>query len=248
MNPVRSMTTAAVAAMVASNASAITIDLPAVGDNTLYEDTAGALSNGAGSAMFAGNNSADLVRRALVRFDVAGAIPAGSTITAATLSLFQSGANAAVQQVEVHRVLAGWGEGASVAPSGGGGGTAPSSGDATWIHREFNSLAWATPGGDFSPAASAVTGVGGIGAVSWMSAALTADVQAMLDAPLSDFGWILLGNESVASSAKRFATREEAQVSERPVLRVEYVVPSPGPMAIVAVAFTAGMRRRDRRP
>ena len=78
----------------AAGARAATVELVASRDNTLYEDDDGALSNGAGSYLFAGTTSQtdpDLAtRRALLRFDLGGAVPPGSTVTAATLTLYVS--------------------------------------------------------------------------------------------------------------------------------------------------------------
>jgi hypothetical protein len=39
---------------------------------------------------------------------------------------------------------------------------------------------------------------------------MVADVQSWLNSPGSNFGWLVLGDESVAGSAKRFDTRESA--------------------------------------
>src|SRR6185503_18522040 len=60
--------------------------LVAVRDNTLFQSATGTLSNGAGPVFFAGD--AGLVpRRGLVRFDVAGPVPAGAIVIGAELSL-----------------------------------------------------------------------------------------------------------------------------------------------------------------
>jgi homospermidine synthase len=48
-------------------------------------------------------------------------------------------------------------------------------------------------------------------------------VQSWLDSPQANFGWILIGNESVATTAKRFDTRENIDTSFRPTLSVQYV-------------------------
>ena len=49
-------------------------------DATLYESLAGNLANGAGTGVFIGVTGQPAARRALLRFDVAGSIPAGSKI------------------------------------------------------------------------------------------------------------------------------------------------------------------------
>jgi hypothetical protein len=61
-------------------------------DNTMFSENGG-LSNGAGTHVFAGQTKGDLgtlVRRGLIGFDVAGAMPAGATINSVTLTLNQS--------------------------------------------------------------------------------------------------------------------------------------------------------------
>ncbi len=54
-------------------------------DNTLYEDATGSTSNGAGSNTFAGSINTGPVRRAVLAFEIAGNIPAGSTINSAAV-------------------------------------------------------------------------------------------------------------------------------------------------------------------
>src|SRR5262245_34209367 len=114
------------------------LSLTAVADNTLYESDTGALSNGAGQHLYVGKTgftAGNKIRRAVVQFDLA-AIPAGSTINTATLTLNVSRPNNGAQTVELHRLLNSWGEGNSDAGPGAEGDGAPSaSGDATWIHR-----------------------------------------------------------------------------------------------------------------
>ena len=52
---------------------------------------------------------------------------------------------------------------------------------------------------------------------------MVADVQSWLDNPASNFGWLVLGDESTIATAKRFDTRESASP---PVLTIQYI---PGP-------------------
>jgi len=58
------------------------------------------------------------------------------------------------------------------------------------------------------------------------------DVQGWLDNPGSNYGWIILGNETQISSAKRFNTHEYATASERPTLTIEHYTPIPEPTTI----------------
>ena len=205
--------------------------LVAVADNTLYESATGALSNGAGPTMFAGRTSQPLEsrRRALVAFDVAGAIPLGSTITSAILTLSMSQSSPGDRTIALYLAAASWGEGVSDAGPSGGGGAPASPGDATWLHRFWDAVFWSLPGGDFAGASSATAAIGGVGIYSWGSSQTAADAQAWLDAPATNFGWLLLGDESAAGSSKRFDTRQHPDPTKRPVLTIEY---SPPPNAV----------------
>jgi hypothetical protein len=60
------------------------------------------------------------------------------------------------------------------------------------------------------------------GFYSWSGPGLVADVQSWLDNPQDNFGWVLIGNESVAQTAKRFDTHENTETSFRPELSVRY--------------------------
>jgi len=70
-------------------------------DNTLYEYDAaeGDHSNGAGLHFFAGENAMGELRRGVLAFNVAAVIPAGSTITAVTLTLNMSMGERSGQQL-----------------------------------------------------------------------------------------------------------------------------------------------------
>src|SRR5205085_7382798 len=185
--------------------SANTITVTPSKDNTLYQyDPAeGDHSNGAGFHFFAGENGMGELRRGVLAFDIAGSIPAGSTITAVRLSMNMSMTPAGALMVELHKLLADWGEGTSHAPMGEGDGAPATPNDATWRHRFFDSVFWTTQGGDFSATVSASQMVGGVGQYTWSSAQMVTDVQGWLDNPASNFGWLMLGDESVFLTAKR---------------------------------------------
>ena len=53
-------------------------------DATLYEDAAGTLANGSGTAMFVGTTNSAAKRRGLVDFDMS-AIPAGARVLSTSL-------------------------------------------------------------------------------------------------------------------------------------------------------------------
>ncbi len=199
-------------------------------DSTLIESPTGALSNGSGTAFFAGRTSSpsNSTRRALVAFDVATAIPPGSTVTKATLRLSLSATNAGPVAVSLHRVLADWGEGTSA--SSGGGGAPSLTGDSTWVHRFYDAVFWIHPGGDFDPVPRAAALVDQPGFYSWGSTQETvADVQSWLDQPDTAYGWLLLGDETRLTTVKRFDSREHPESANRPLLEVEYVPPCSTP-------------------
>jgi urease beta subunit len=219
------------------------VSLTPIKDNTLFgelQGTQGLTSNGQGS-IFVGRNagdSGDRIRRGLVDFDVAGSIPAGSTINSVTLTMWVSRTQVGNQNVELHKVLADWGEGASGQPGSGGDGFPAQAGDATWLHTFYDNQYWATPGGDFSPTASGVQSIGASNAsYTWTSTAqMVADVQSWLDNPGTAFGWLLLGNETQRSS-KRFESGESTNVARRPTLTIDYTTPAVAPSVSIGDAI-----------
>ena len=202
------------------------VSLEPSADNTLYESVSGSISNGVGQYLFAGNTRSRNTRRVLVRFDVAGSVPVGATITGVTLTMRVSRTRAGPETTTLHRVLAGWGEGASNASSQEGSGASSRPGDATWRHRIFDTDLWESLGGDFVAEASGSTRVAGIGSYTWPSSAeMVADVQSWLDAPASNHGWLLKGDEDATQTAKRFDSREHPTASNRPQLTIEFTAP-----------------------
>lgn len=194
-----------------------------VADATLIEDPSGALANGAGPALFAGRTSqaSGSIRRALLAFDIAGALPRGADVTNVVLWLLLEPSNPAGATVTLHRVGQAWSEGPASAD--GGSGAPAGAGDVTWQHAELPGQRWDTPGGDFAGAASASALVAAAGPVAWASTPqLVADVQHWLEDPEAAHGWILLGDESSASTAKRFASREHPDDAVHPRLEVTF--------------------------
>jgi len=198
----------------------------AVQDATLIEDPSGGFASGSGPAIFAGRIASTLqsLRRALVQFDVAAAIPPGSTIEAARLRLHLAQANSGPTPMRLYRITSSWGEGAS--SSLGGGGAASEPGDATWIHRVYDHLFWTNPGGDFDPLARAKASVDQPDFYTWGSTSeMILDVQSWLDDPSSNDGWLLAGDETRTQTAKRFDAREIADPRLRPMLEIVYTPP-----------------------
>jgi len=195
-------------------------------DTSIYAANT-ANSNGAGTNLFSGATSNGAVQRALLTFDIATAIPPGSQIDAATLqvqinSLPPQPAGAGI--FTLHRGLTDWGEGSS--NSTGGSGAPATSGDATWINNFFPDTTWNTPGGDFTPTASATTDTGATtGLFSFSSAALAADVELWSATPASNCGWFLIGGTENRST-RRFSSRETTTAANRPALTIDFI-PAP---------------------
>lgn len=197
-------------------------------DNTLYQDTFGSFSNGAGDSIFCGVTAVGRVRRALVRFDPS-AIPSGAAVLRAELRLHVvfSGASGPTP-VGVHRVLQDWGEGASASTAGGGGMGAPAApGDATWTRAFHPGIAWAAPGGDFAatPTCTLAMPIGGAFASPPAAGrALAEEVQRWRNGTLPNHGWLLKTDEvSPSARARRIDSRESQ--GPRPELHVDFLPP-----------------------
>jgi hypothetical protein len=222
------------------------VTLTPVKDNSLLEykaTSASPYSGGADTSLYVGlDHMAASRMRGLMDFNVAGNIPAGAIINSVTLTVYVNliypgtGAN----PVELHVVMANWGEGTSV-----GSGSMPpfghaTVGDATWLKSFYNTTAWATPGGDFSPTSSGMATLGDASTYStWTSTAqMVADVQNWLNNPASNFGWLLKGDETAGvDTGKMIDSREGAHP---PTLTIDYTVAAP-PSAL-AIAATAASK------
>jgi spore coat protein A len=219
---------AAVVVALAIRIPAATVLLNPAKDNTLYQTYTGSTtnSNGQGEHLFAGRTSDGYIRRGLMMFNLTNAIPAGSTITGASLTLYMSRTRDTADDVTVHLALANWGEGTSNAAQEEGRGIQATSGDATWLHRFYPTGFWAAAGGEFRVAPSATTSVNRDGPYTWSSTGIVADVRFWFNNPGSNFGWLMRGNEIDTKTAKRFDSREATSFSQRPVLRVDFIPPA----------------------
>jgi hypothetical protein len=205
------------------------VTIEASKDNTLYEVATGDSSNGAGEYLFVGrtNQAAGSIRRGLIAFNLSG-IPSGSTITNVTLTLNMSKITpSGAQTIGLYRATADWGEGTSNAGLEEGRGAAATANDATWLHRFFSTVLWSTAGGTYASTPSASQTIGAVGSYTWGSTSgMVSDVQQWLNTPPNNFGWVIVGNEATALTAKRFDTRQNAAAATRPKLIVTYTPPT----------------------
>ena len=171
----------------ACDLSADSLVLRPVADTTLLETTP---NNNLGAnpnfiaGTTAGSAGQPFRNRALLKFDVAGQIPAGATITAAslTVSVVKVPSVPANSTFELHRLLVSWGEGNKT----GNLGLPATTGEATWLSRFSLLPQWAVPGGaagtDFVAHDSASASFQGLGDYTFACTSnLTADVQFWLD-------------------------------------------------------------------
>ena len=207
-------------------------------DNTMYSES-GTLSNATGVNLFAGVTSGNNKRRSLIHFSLTS-LPAGSTITAATLTLNCN--NIAPQSgnsgINIHKVSADWGE-ATSGNNPQGMGSPATTNDATWSHRFLGSTTWTTPGGDFISSASGGAAISQTGVVTIANGGLIDDVQEWANNAANNFGWAIVGNtEGAAGNARRFASRNNTTASVRPQLTITYTNALP----VSLISFTASLQ------
>ncbi|MEX0322088.1 MAG: DNRLRE domain-containing protein [Puniceicoccaceae bacterium] len=206
--------------------NADTLVIEANKDTSLYSE--GTLSNGQGISIFAGRTKQGNDRRGLVQFNLEGLLPANAVVDSVSLSMYVSKVpigGGPDTYFRIHRLTRDWGEGASNAGDVGGKGAAAEAGDATWLESELGVQAWTQPGGDYVATESAEEVVSGLGFYNWMGDGLLADVNAWLQDPASNFGWIIVGENSLGSAA-RFESRHYWNDVQRPQLIIEYTTAS----------------------
>jgi Secretion system C-terminal sorting domain len=225
-----------VTCLVASAVTAqTTVIIPASADNTIYQNPNGN-SNALGQNIFSGTNGGGSPRRGLIKFDIAGALPGGVTVTSVSLTLNCNSSRSISDNVSLHRLSSNWGEGTSNAGStGDGGGVPATANDATWLNTFFPASFWTNPGGDYNPVPSASTSINVTGFYSWSTPDMVTDVQAWINTPGVNYGWILLCNETTISTARKFGSKENTVIANRPSLSVTYSTTLP----VLLTDFTA---------
>ena len=214
-------------------ADAETIYVRPAADTALLE--AFPTNNFGGQRWFnAGTTQTYLKNHGLIRFDIAGALPANARILSATLTVEVVGQpidGYAIENFRLHRVLKDWAEGSNTGLPPHLGSPADTN-ECNWTHRfAFTSETWATPGGsngvDYASDYSVDTYVYDTFASPYTfgpAPAMTADLQQWLERPETNFGWMLIAeHEEINFTARRFASREDPILG--PVLAVNFVVP-----------------------
>jgi hypothetical protein len=134
--------------------------------------------------------------RSLVQFDVSS-IPAGSTITSATLTLCATAVPATIRTYEVYQVTAGWTE---------------------------TGVTWANQPSTAATATATATTPTVPGCMTWV---VTANVQAWVAGTTANNGWLIKdqSENSTQQEKSQFRTRESGVAAERPLLDVSYTSP-----------------------
>ncbi len=123
-------------------------------DNTLYESTDGSISNGLGQIFTGVTNNGD-IRRAILKFDLTkhnfDYDLASENLDSVKLQIQVNKIPNQSYPIDIHLLQKNWGEGNSLALTGGGGqGTQATENDATWLNNFYPDSNWDNPGGDFN--------------------------------------------------------------------------------------------------
>ena len=163
--------------------------------DTYLDQTNSTTNYGTATTMGVRNRNGQ-ARRSMVQFDLSG-IPAGSTITAATLELYATAAPATAQTLNVHHVTGTWTE---------------------------TGVTWATIP---TYAGTADASISGGTATGWKIWTVTPVVQAWLAGTYTNYGVLVKCNVETNSTSYAYtiSSKENATTANRPILRVTYTPP-----------------------
>ncbi len=186
-------------------------------DNYIYVNSP-TTNNGTRSLMRVTGYTTDL-QRPLVRFDLSS-IPAGVSVTRATLWLYSNNppqVKGSTGFYGAYKLTKDWGETTS-----------------TW------NTPWTTPGGDFlaTPDAEAAK-QSAAAAPCWYAFDVTARVQAWIEAPSDNYGWLIKCTNELLSNQDEFASSDSPDPAFFPKLIISDL-PEADTTAPAAVADLAG--------
>ncbi len=223
----------------AANTQAQQVSVDATADTTVYSNNVN--NNGGGHSFgIAGIANNGNMRNMLLLFDLSGIAP-GTSISSARLDLSVSQIGNAGGNFELFQIDTAWGEGSKT----GNQGSAASAGEATWNEAAFGTTNWSTPGGSFVAPLLSNVSITNVGANSFTSTAnFTSAVQAMVDDPTQNFGFLISSQDS--NSAIRIGAREGGTPATL-VVDVTAPVPEPTSTTVVMLGLAAIVSRRSRR-
>jgi hypothetical protein len=177
-------------------------------------------------------------KRALLMFNIAGQIPPQATVSSVTLTvkMVRAPNGGGVDSIfSLHRLRQFWGEGnkATADDNTTDFGEQATTNEVTWNARLYSAPLWSAPGTsspvDYFSAASATNFIAGVGTYTFNSNSnLIADVQAWVNNPDTNFGWILTSLlENTSTTIRRFGSRES---TNGPLLTVQYSLPAARPI------------------
>lgn len=253
--------------------ASIEVDIPASADATLLggSDVGNSL---AVPGIFVGKDPSN-VKRGLIEFEIASAIPAGATITGVSLQMTvgqvagSAGGSVTnfgpVQTMSLYDESQAWGQPTNTVGAssfGGHGHGAPAqAGDATWNTAAWSSTPWnVAAGGNWTSASVDLADAQVPGTTSyvatWSSPALVGEVQGWLDDPSSNNGLLVKDQDEVTGTTFRAFWGEQGAInagnpSWAPDLSVTYTdsgspVPEPVTLGLFAVGMPTLVLRRRR--
>ena len=223
------------------------VSLTPAKDNSLIQYQAPQYSGGASPYIYVGvEHFSGTLMRGLVDFNVAGSIPAGSTINSVSLTVsmvLTSSTTTVTPTVGLHDVLQNWGQGTGVPTAFMPPFSPTTTNDATWTNTFYPNQSWNTPGGDFSSTVSgtAVFGADGTNSTFNSTSQMVADVQSWLNNPSANFGWLMQGDET-QNSGKMIGSMHS---SNPPTLTIDYTAPAAPPDLVVSSSHTGSFRQGD---
>jgi autotransporter-associated beta strand protein len=226
-----------------SSARASQVEIGAEQDATLLGGTDATTNNSlADPGIFVGTDGDGNPKRGLIEFNIAGAVPAGATITRVQLQLTVgqvagsggggTGGTDAPETISLYDETQPWGQPTNVAGAitfgGHGHGAMPDPGDATWNYSFYNTALWTEAGGDWTsslPDLADASMTGTLTGFTWSSAAMVTDVQNWLNHPTANFGWIIKNaDETDPRTFRAFWSAQGAAANNNPAIAPELTV------------------------
>ncbi len=232
----------------ASNGWGEFVTVYAVQSATIYQEDTNA-ANGSGQYLFAGRTNQGFARRSLLRFDLS-ALPIDALLQSVSVGMNVAQGNGGIRPMSLHRATQQWTTGASDPAGTESVGVAAMIGDCSWAWASSNGALGGTPwndeGGSFQSVASATSSTTVMGMQSWTSETLRADVESWLANPNENFGWFLLGDETVAGTSRRLDSAHAVVGGFLPSLQLEYTLaPAPSAVAMLGISrLLIGTRKR----
>lgn len=167
--------------------------LSTIGDSWIDEDNTGT-THGTSTDVNVQSKSTNKDQRSLIQFDTAS-IPAGSSITKATLRLFLSDAPSGTRTYEAFRITSMWDE---------------------------STVTWASqPTTEGAATANAATGTTNN---TWLEWDVTGDIEGFIAGSFTNYGWMIKDSSEEGTSTRqgKFNSSEHGTESKRPQLVVDF--------------------------